>query len=454
MNSPFFPGNILIVSAFFVLNLITTHNIGADTPVMPEIIIQSDKSGRFLNSRGIEYTIFNKNDIEELQVSNISELLQEIAAIEIIERGSPGSQADITLRGSSGEGVLVMVNGISIRDPQTGHFTMDIPVNLANVERVEVLHGGGAPIYGSSASGGVVNIITGGETNRANGSFTVGSYGSTNTNIGAALPFAGSANSLNIYHGSSDGYTHGTDNEITGADISGSHMSNESTVDWNLGVLHKQFGAEGFYGNYPSYEETLTLIGGFHAQHFLDSHSMIRMRAGARGHDDDFFLVRDDPGFYRNTHYNRSYHCSGEYVTSLKNNCLVVLGAESGLTGITSGALGNHSDRNNAVYSGFTGEKGKADFSVSLRYDSDFRDMDSFVYGAGLTYEIGIRNHIKVRSEKSFRTPTYTELYYDSPANRGNPLLKPEYSRSVETGYEYTGDHISSGITVFFTKSI
>ncbi|MBN1294661.1 MAG: TonB-dependent receptor [Candidatus Latescibacteria bacterium] len=406
-----------------------------------------------MNSCGIESTIFNKDDIDALQASNISELLQEIAAIGIVERGAPGSQADITIRGSSIEGVLVMVNGISIRDPQTGHFTMDIPVDLSDVERVEVLHGGGAPVYGSTASGGVVNIITGCDTNRANGSFSIGSYGSHNTSAGTVIPIAGSAMSLDLHHGSSDGYTSGTDNEISGANVTGSYQTGALTVDWNMGLLQKKFGAEGFYGDYPSYEETLTLAGGLHAQHVLSPDSIIRIKAGARGHDDDFILVRDDPDLYRNTHYNRSVLYSGEFIHSINNNYFAVIGAESEFTGITSGALGNHSDRNNALYSGFTAEKGRANLSVSLRYDSGFRNIDSFVYGTGLMYALSARNHVKIRTEKSFRVPTYTELYYDSPANRGNPFLKPEYTKSVETGYEFTGDNISSGFTVFIRKA-
>ena len=83
-----------------------------------------------------------------------------MASIDITSKGTPGSQADISMRGSSFEGVLVMVNGITVRDPQTGHFSLDIPVRLESVERVEVLRGGGSAMYGSSAAGGIVNIVT------------------------------------------------------------------------------------------------------------------------------------------------------------------------------------------------------------------------------------------------------------------------------------------------------
>jgi len=425
----------------------------ADVPVMPEVLVTSQRSGRFLNSRGAETTVITRKDIQSLHLNSIPELLETVASIDIRERGTPGSQADISVRGSSFEGVLLLVNGIRYRDPQTGHFTMDIPLDLASIERVEVLSGGGSTMYGSTASGGVINIVTGNDPSGTQQSVSIGSYGSLQTNAGLGFSMKNTDILLRVHGKKSDGYIKGTDIRNTGIDVSGSHMYEQWTVDWNMGIINKRFGAEGFYAPYPSYEETLTLLGGVNAQHVINPKSMLRFRAGARGHGDDFILVKDDPGFYRNTHYNRSLVFSGEYINAFSDNYTTVIGVETERTGISSGSLGRKADNNNAVYGEFTADTGKARLSASLRYDSGFRNENYILHGVGIEIPLGNHAIFKVRTEKSFRSPTYTELYYTSPANVGNSSLKSQRSQSVEAGFHYTGNFVSSGITVFARES-
>ena len=234
----------------------------ADTPVMPEIIVKSQRSGRFLYSHGSETHIITRDDIESFQANTIAELIQMIASVDVRDRGTPGSQSDMAIRGSSGEGVLVMVNGIGVRDPQTGHFTMDIPVDLAYVERIEVLSGGGSTLYGSPASGGVINIVTSNDFMGIKGGINAGSYGSADASAGIGFPLRGSNISIHVRGGRSDGDVHGTDLEYSGTDVDGSYRSDNLNINWNMGFLDKRFGAEGFYAPYPSFEKTHTLMGG------------------------------------------------------------------------------------------------------------------------------------------------------------------------------------------------
>ena len=71
-----------------------------------------------------------------------------------------GWTADLSIRGSTFEQVLVLVDGVRMSDPQTGHFDLDLAVPLERVERIEILRGPASAVYGADALGGVVNVVT------------------------------------------------------------------------------------------------------------------------------------------------------------------------------------------------------------------------------------------------------------------------------------------------------
>ena len=453
MRSITLPGILLVISVVSSIFLIHSGKIYADEIILPEIVIPSQRSALFLSTRGCESVVLNREDIKKFHARTVTELLATVASVDLSERGTPSSQADLSIRGSSFEGVIVLVNGINVRDPQTGHFTMDVPVDLNAIERVEILTGGGSTMYGSQASGGVINIVTRSDVKGVNGGVSVGSHGSREMSAGFGGSVSGSELSGHFRTVTSDGFIDGSDIDLVGIDVTGSFQTENVLCEWNAGVLDKQFGAQGFYAPYPSFEKTRSYLGGVNIQRIIDSNSLLRFRAGARGQGDDFILIRNDPGVFRNTHYNRSYVLSGEYSTAFFDTFTGIVGVESSVVGISSGSLGSHSNRNDAVFGELSGDSKYGNYSLALRYDSGFREEHSLTYGAGIEVPMSTTNHIRLRAEKSFRSPTYTELYYDSPANRGNRALNSELSQSIEAGIEHAGNKLSSGLAVFARKS-
>ncbi|GAF93696.1 unnamed protein product, partial [marine sediment metagenome] len=154
--------------------------------MLNEILITSQHSMSLLSSSAGDIQVLTREDFARLNAHSIQEVLETIPSIDIIDKGTPGSQMDIRIGGSSIEGVLVLINGIRVHDPQTGHFTMDIPVNLSSVERIEVLSGGGSSLYGSSTSGGLINIVTKKESEGIVGGLSIGSYGSADIDMSFA----------------------------------------------------------------------------------------------------------------------------------------------------------------------------------------------------------------------------------------------------------------------------
>ena len=95
-----------------------------------------------------------------LLYNSFVDYLGQDASIDLQQRGPDGVQADLSIRGSTFEQALVLLNGLRINDAQSGHHNMDIPLPLDATSRIEVLHGTGSTFYGSDAIAGAVNFIT------------------------------------------------------------------------------------------------------------------------------------------------------------------------------------------------------------------------------------------------------------------------------------------------------
>ena len=105
-------------------------------------------------------TVIDRKEIDALAVSSLDALLENIPGIDIRQRGTNGTQADISMRGGTFDQVLVLLNGVNITDPQTGHYNLDIPVELSDIVKVEILHGSSARLLGPTAFSGAINIVT------------------------------------------------------------------------------------------------------------------------------------------------------------------------------------------------------------------------------------------------------------------------------------------------------
>ena len=120
--------------------------------------------GKFLNlplkKVNENITVITKKEIESSPAKSVEEILAQFTGFDIRRRGGNGVQADISLRGSSFEQVLILVNGIRMNDSQTGHNSMSIPFDLSSVERIEIVKGPASRRFGQNAYAGVVNIVT------------------------------------------------------------------------------------------------------------------------------------------------------------------------------------------------------------------------------------------------------------------------------------------------------
>lgn len=404
-------------------------------------------------TRAVE--VIPASEIRRLPAATLADVLAWALGADVQAR-SP-AQADVGLRGSSSEQVLVLVDGVRATDPQTGHFALDQAVPLDEVERIEVLRGAASAQYGADALGGVINIVT-----RA---------GSALPGADAALP--GPAVSARLAGGSfgtgalalragggtgdvradaagevarSDGWRPGTDSRTGSARAGFAARLGGRTLRGAAAYAARDFGARAFYTDpaapFDEYEKTRTATLELGLDAPPAAALVVEPRVSIRRHDDDFVLRRLDPAFYRNVH--RSWQIGGELVArgrafghsdSSDGRVRLAAGTEAYRDLLRSTSLGDRDESRAAAFGEVSaGSAGRAVVTAGVREDWHSR------YGAfaapSLAAAIWARPVLRLRAAagRAFRAPTWTDRYYRDPANIGDPDLRPERAWEGEVG--------------------
>lgn len=406
-------------------------------------------------------SVIDREQIEAAPAASIQDLLEYVLGVDVRQRGTYGVQADISVRGGSFDQTLILLNGINLSDPQTGHHSLNLPVNLKSIKRIEVLQGPAARVYGPNAFSGAVNLITepsGGswlDLDAAAGQHRLADLTAT-LNLGKGRM----KNYLSVNHASSDGYSTNTDFNNSGFFYQGRLNTAPGSLDIQLGHSRKAFGANSFYSpEYPDqFERTATSFASLKLQSGGKLH--VTPALYWRRHHDRFELFRyEAPSWYTGHNYHLT-DVLGAGVNSWFSSRLgkTAFGAEIRSESIWSNKLGedmeeeievpgepghyftkSHS-RTTASYFGehtvFLGRL-TASAGAMVNWISDL-NMDWHVYpGIDLGYRFNERLSVFASCNRSMRMPTFTDLYYNGPTNKGNPDLKPERSVTAEAGVKY-----------------
>lgn len=372
---------------------------------------------------------------EELLLNSWLDVLRLDPSIDLQERAPNGVQTDVSIRGGTFGQTLVLVNGIRVNDPQTGHHDMDLPIPVDSMARVEVLRGSGSTLYGSDAVGGVINVITNTpESSEFRWRMAAGNFGVNQEQGSLSLVYGDLDEQLTFSRDFSSGFIPDRDYRNLALASSTHWLSSLGATDVTFGWDDRPFGANQFYGDYPSWEDTKTWFGSFQQALGPDTEVSVSYRR----HSDLYVLYRDDPEIYTNHHVDQSYVASLRHNQKVSTNVSLHYGAEFFRDTLVSNNLGNHQRDYGAGY-------------VSL----DVRAIQRFSFSAGIrenvlgtgevesspsaTAGFWLHSKLKLRASAShaFRLPTYTDLFYHDPANLGNPNLKPERAWDYEGGLDW-----------------
>ena len=435
--------------------------------------IKAGKLNIAADDLGSNITILSRKDIANIPVQTTAELLGYIEGVDLRQRGPNGVQADIQIQGGTFDQVLVLIDGVRLTDPQTGHHMLNLMVPPEAIERIEIIKGAAARRYGMNALSGVVNIVT---LKTANpGVYATGYTGSgfnkdtttqnTYNNKGLRLMAGLQGNGIQGWvsagYDQGNGYRHNTDFRTFRSSVKLSSIpTKESDIQLYFlgGIIHNAFGANGFYAapaDKNSFETVNTQLGSVGAIKKLKT-GQLEAKINARYNNDHYVFVRTNPALYQNFHNSTTfmpeitYNVSGEFWQ-------MALGVEARKEWMESSNLGNH-DRTfygNYVDIATTPLRGvKVNFGMYRLYSKETGQI--FYPGADILVAL-LRHKQLGRPKFNFfaswgtgqRLPTFTDLYYSGPSNLGNPNLLPESARTIEMGLRKTGRKIHAQAGIF-----
>ena len=418
-------------------------------------------------------TVLDRADIAQAPVQSVNDLLKYAIGVDVRQRGPIGAQTDISIRGGTSEQIILLLNGINICDPQTGHNAMDLPVDLSDIVRIEVLEGPAGRIYGTSSLVGAINIVTRSpypNSPERNGQLQFhiegGSYGYGSAAARILLPpFRGGwGGSLSAAYSRSDGWSRSKAERLN-TDFSGSkgfyqgqYENDDVRLHWHLGIADKGWGSSTFWASPKwqadeQYEHTTKLFSAIQGEtqqgplHLSTSIYWNQNRDRYEGY-------RGQPERMK-YNYNRTdvYGVSvGAYFDWKAGR--TAFGAELRNEDLVSGNLGeplsqtHHikgTDRDYTLGVNRTNISGYLEHNVLLdqttvsaglvAVKSTWSAMNITVYpGIDISYRPTPHWKMHASYNTSLRMPSFTEMYYKLQGYNADPHLKPEEMQALELG--------------------
>lgn len=435
------------------------NSISLDT-----LVVETTRIPLRVNETGRSINILTKEQIQLLPATTFYELLQTICGVEIQSRGGFGVQGDILMRGSTFSQVLVLIDGMKINDPLTGHFNCYIPVSNMEIERIEILKGAGASMYGPDAVGGVINVITKGFDSLKNGTTSSGSinYGDNNLVSSTSSIFHksdklyfGLGASLNQSLGDSILPVAVNDSTILEGyrnyfDIKNISLSTGFKINdlWELkvrsSILYSDFNARYFYTNSVYDKSTEITTNWFNRLQILrktNSGSILDINASYKKSNDEFIFSPDFPS--TNIHTMEFTNFTINNFKEINDKLIVKTGIQTDLRKIESNDRGNHSDYHFGGY--LMGVYKSNNLVLTTIAREDFDENYGFEFCPQLSASYSMNNIIlRASAGKSIRAADYTERYVSNniidltpERNLGNPNLMAERGWSEEIGINY-----------------
>lgn len=405
--------------------------------------------------------VVTRQQIEDCPAQSVNDLLKYTASIDVRQRGAFGIQTDISILGGTHDGILILLDGVNISSPHTGHLAADLPISKDDIERIEVLEGAASRVYGTSAFAGAINIVTrksASSSSSSSSSSTTshplsgylsaegGSYGTWGANGALTLQSKQTVHSLSGGGQHSDGGTPNSDFDRWRGYYRGDTRLDDISLHWQLGMSGMNYGANTFYsGRYPNqYEEGRRYMASVSAttngrvvfeptlywNHALDHFQLIRHSSTGEN-------------FHMTDVYGASLNAHTDWTAGTTS-----FGAEIRNEGIHSTNLGRPlAEKDYVDIPGHEGQYTHRDNRTNICY---FLEHDlllrQWTFSAGImanmntgldhrfrlypgidvSYRPSAAWHLFASWNMAQRMPTFTELYYKSPTQEGNTGLKPE----------------------------
>ncbi|AVO53931.1 TonB-dependent receptor domain-containing protein [Ectopseudomonas mendocina] len=395
-------------------------------------------------------TVFERDDIERLQASSVTELLERVPGLSIVRTGGVGSQTGVFLRGTSTAQTLVLVDGQRIAAASSGTSSLEF-LAPDQIERIEVVRGARSALYGSDAIGGVIQIFTrqgdglglkpyarlaaGSDSTYQRSLGLSGGDERTRFHLGAALDETAGIDATRDSFGAN-----GDDDAYRNRSLS-LNLSHRFNDDLQIGfsALEQRGQVEYddvFTGSLPTTDFLLSSISGFLDARFNEVWSS-RLELG---HSEDKRDSGNDQPGGTISQFN-TYRDAANWLNTLtlNENHQLLLGLdwyEDRAQGTTDFVEDSRWNRAAFVQHRYTGETFSTELGV--RHDDNQQFGSENTWNAALTLPLNNANDLILSYSEGFRAPTFNDLYYPDFCFGGmcfasaNPDLAPERSKSYE----------------------
>lgn len=423
----------------------------AETGTLDEVIVTATRTAQSADATLASVSVITRRDIEHMQAQSLPDVLRGVPGLTLTNNGGRGKATSVFLRGANADHVLVLVDGVKIGSATLGTASFqDIPV--AQIERIEIVRGPRASLYGSEAIGGVIQIFTRKSHGApaASASFTAGSYGSYDSDAGvsgggergwySARVSQQNSSGFNACRGSTtagcyviepdkDGY-HNTAIGLNG----GYRLEGGATTGFQFLRADSNVQTDGSaYAGNQSRNRQQVLGGNLAWQPLVGWNASLR--AGR---------ANDDSDIYHNGTYISRFNTARDTVSwqndiALDERQVGTLGFDyqndsiDALPSVSSPAntYTRTARRNQAVYAQYQGDFGAHSLQLNARHDDNQQFGGHATGGLGYGYRLNESLRLMLNYGTAFKAPTFNQLYYPG---FGSATLRPELSRSLEVG--------------------
>jgi vitamin B12 transporter len=434
----------------FIFLIVFQTSLTAQETVLDEVIVSSPRIELSMGQQSRSVTTITAKEIAESGANTLIDVLSDVAGIELRSRGAQDVQSDIYIRGGGFDQVLLLIDGIKVDNPQTGHHTLNAILPIEMIERVEILKGAAGRVYGQNAFSGAINIVTKTpSTEDLKVTLSGGSFDYQKAALFATDQRESSSHTLYAETISSDGYRYNTDYYNQNYLWKSSWKTDQEPIELLASFNNRRFGANGFYASptfTDQFEATQSSLLGLTTS--INGNWHIKPKLYWKRGQDEFILFKNDPSIYRNMHITNKL---GAEVNATKKHALGTtgIGFELAHVSIRSNNLGEHA---RTLAHGYLEHR-----FVSNRWDvtpgfsvSHYTDQDTFFYpGIDIGFQINGDSRLFFNSGYTYRIPTYTDLYYNDPTTLGNESLLPEKALSTELGFRHHQNNWKLSLTLF-----
>ena len=457
-----------------------TDSLGREEVKLDEVLVTGSRAPLTALQSAKIVSVISRDDIQRAEAASVNDLLKLATGVDVRQRGGFGVQTDISMNGGTFDQITILLNGVNISSPQTGHNAADFPVSLSDIERIEVLEGASARVFGSSAFNGAINIVT--RSDRDSNlrlSAEGGSFGTFGGDASLNISSANLSQKLSTGYTQSDGGTENSDFKRRRVYYMGNYVSRFVDMQWQGGLSSQDYGASTFYSAKfnnqweatrriiasaladikPLGDERLVVSPQLYWHRDIDHYQLTRGKEGAKNGEN--YHRMDVYGASVNAHATwllgktaLGFDLRKEHILSTAYGTLLSENEWTGIHG-SDRSYDHRGDRtntsifleHNVILGGFTLSAGVlANRNTGL--DNDFR----FYPGVDLSFRPNDMWKFYASWNKALRVPTYTDLYTSNSVQQGDPNLRPEKNSTFKAGTRFRTRGFEALLSGFYAK--